>query len=393
MTKTTFRSNHMTIEDGNGDTISAEFNSIGQLVSFSDGDGNIYTVARNENQTLKSIVFPDGTNKSYTYTTQGHILKTQNDERKTYSFDNKGRLVMKDLGDGLITSYKYDDNGYPVTFENPHGKIDITYNEARINSVTFQNSKTNYVYNDVGLLQEITSSYGYFARYEYNAFRQVRKLTDKNNKTLLSVEYTDAGKIKQKVLGNNATVVYEYDNATGLLGSLTNHFPNGSIASFFAYTYSSRNRRIAVESNEGSWKFQYDRAGQVISMTDPQGHVTKFRYDSRKNRRSVLKDGVEKQTDINNMNQYLRYGDTDIIHDKNGNVIQKQSNNQTSNYTYDADNRIIAFENSYGSKCTFRYNALGNLFEKDCNGKRTRFVYSTGESLGSNIIEKVFDYS
>ena len=390
VTKRTFSENSLSIEDGNGDKVEAYFNDVGQLVKFKDGGNNEYTIELNDNGTLDTVTYPDGSTKTYSYFENGHMTKTQNEAEVRYEFDDKGRLIMKDFGEGFVSSYSYDSDGSLTKAENEKGEISIVYSGSNIKYMSYgEESTISYNYNDDGLITDLTTNDGYSVSYNYNYLRQLEEVYT-GSRRLLNAEYTSSGKIKRKVLGNNASTVFEYDKTTGLLTSLTNYYPNGTISSFFAYKYSTRNRRVAVTSNEGTWRFQYDRSGQVTSMTEPHGIVTQYRYDNRKNREAVVEDNVERRNEVNEMNQYVQYGETNIVHDKNGNLIKKVSSIAgNSTYVYDEDNKLIAYTGSNGASCQFKYDALGNLKEKVCDGHITRYLVSMQGIYDTDILEKV----
>jgi YD repeat-containing protein len=223
--------------------------------------------------------------------------------------------------------------------------------------------------------------------YKYNGNGQLSEIAD-NKSIILRAEYNSKGRIIRRQLGNNASTHYEYDPISGLLKKMSNHYPNGTLASFFSYTYSTRKRRVAVDTLDGKWKFNYDRAGQVVTMTDPRGHVTEYIYDSTKNRKIVSINGVESFSTINEMNQYTKYRDKILKYDKNGNVIQRKGNNSSENYTFDEENKIVSYK-SNSDQCNFEYDALGNLFMKECNGHAMEFVINPTGNNDMDILEKV----
>ena len=341
----------------------------------------------NENGTLKNITYPDGTNKVYSYTENGHITRTQAGGIKRYEYNNKRQLQMQDIGNNSVTIFEYDGQGNLVRAENKHGEVGIMYENSKVKSVKYPATTVDYEYNENQQVKRITTSNGYDLRYVYNENGQLINIADKYENNLLTAEYNPRGKIIKRTLGNKAYTLYDYDPVSGLLKTLSNYYPNGSISSMFNYTYSMRNRRIAVDTMQGKWTFSYDRAGQVISMTDPRGNVTEYTYDSTKNRKIVSINGADSLNTINEMNQYTKYRDMTIKYDKNGNVIQRIGSVQEK-YEFDEDNRIVHYK-SDSDQCTFEYDALGNLYMKVCNESSMTFVINPTGNNDMDILEKV----
>ncbi|XP_052774203.1 uncharacterized protein LOC128212867 isoform X2 [Mya arenaria] len=388
VTKRTFGVNSILIEDGNRDSIKAEFNNLGQLIQFKDGRENVYEISVNSNGSIDTVTFPDGTNKTYTYFQNGHQTMTQTGAVNVYEFDENNRLVLKNIGDNMIASYEYDNNGNLERARNSLGEVVISYSDTNVASVAYPDKTINYRYNARNQIREISTNDGYLVKYDFNDLGQMTRVLRENDVVLVTAEYNENGKLKKKTLGNNAYTVYDYDPSSTLLTSLKNFFPNGSLASHFTYTYSIRNRRIAVTSQDGTWKFQYDKAGQVTSMIDPHGNVTRYNYDASKNRQSVSTNNFEVQNTINEMNQYVKYGSTSYDHDKNGNLIQKNGSSGNEVFKYDEENRLVAFH-SNGTTCSFKYDAFGHLHSKQCNGRATRYVANIQGLYGADIIEQI----
>jgi YD repeat-containing protein len=389
LTKRTLQDNQDTfvIEDGNEDGIGATFNDKGQLVAFIDGEGNQYQITLNLNGSLKFISFPDGTNKSYSYLQNGHSIMTQTGAIKRFEYNQDRKLAMKDIGNGSINTYSYDTFGRIQNILNENANIVVSNENDKITQFAYPDHSINYTYNENNQITSIFTSSGYVVKYEYNDNGHIHYVKDKENRILLTADYTESGQVSKKILGNNATTIYKYDPVTGLLLDMLNYFPNGSVSSYFKYKYSVRNRRISVETHEGVWKFGYDRAGQVVSMIDPKGTRTEYSYDKSKNRKIISINGIEQNTVVNELNQYIKYGNTNFAYDKNGNLIRRNGTDEEY-YTFDEDNKLVSFKTGTYN-CRLKYDGLDNLYSKHCNGTTTRYVVNPLGNFGSDLIIKV----
>ena len=59
----------------------------------------------------------------------------------------------------------------------------------------------------------------------------------------------------------------------------------------------------------------------------------------------------------NNLNQILSAGDVTYDYDQNGNRTRKTDNGITTDYAYDAENRLISIDTPTDT-CTYEYDAL-----------------------------------
>ena len=381
----------MYLEDGNGDSLEVEYDRLGQVKIMKDGGGNIYSVERNRNGTLKKSVFPDQSEEVYEYRTDGHDVITRNGNIKQFNYDNNGRVVWKDIGNGDVTTYQFDNDGNMVAATNNAGKISFSYNEkSALHSVHYPNNVSlHYEFTDKGLKTGINSSSGYNVKYIYNDEGLLTGVMDLETGTMLmEAEYYSSGKLKLKRLGNGAYTTYFYQIDSGLLKAQYNYYPNGTLSSKFEYGYNMRERRISLKTLEGEWKFRYDTAGQVTYIKRPDGHQTLYSYDERKNRKSVTINGVTKVYKANNMNQYTEYDDDQTFsHDKNGNLI-KVTGTKFRDYKFDEENKLVEMRTP-DADCTVMYDALDSLYRKQCQDETTEYLVDALGKNGPDILAEV----
>jgi YD repeat-containing protein len=85
----------------------------------------------------------------------------------------------------------------------------------------------------------------------------------------------------------------------------------------------------------------------------------------------------------------LTFNDKNISYDNNGNMTSVTNTCGTTNYTWDARNRLVAI-NGFNTGCTaltasFKYDALGRRIEKTINGTTTQYIYD-----GADIIQELY---
>ena len=381
----------MYLEDGNGDSMKVIYDSKGRVYSLTDAGGNIYSVERNENGTLKTIVFPDKCEENYFYRPYSYKVVARSAVTKQFNFDNSGRVVWKDSGNDEVTAYRYDATGNMISSTNQVGMISISYDaNSYPRSIEYPNGKSiHYEYSDRGVKTGISFSADYQVSYVYNDKGKLTDVLDKvTGTTLMHAEYYISGHIKLKRLGNGAYTMYTYTHNNGLLKRQDNYFPNGSLSSTFGYQYDIRNRRISLHTTQGDWKFRYDTSGQVTYIKRPDGHETQYSYDSRKNRRSVKVNDETKVYKRNNMNQYVTYGnEQSFAHDKNGNLIQVNGT-KFRKYTFDEDNKLTRFQTP-GASCTIIYDGIGSLYKKLCRDETIQYLVDQFGKNGPDVLAEV----
>ena len=381
----------MYLEDGNGDSLEVEYDRLGQVKIMKDGGGNVYSVDRNRNGTVNKSVYPDKSEEVYKYRTDGFDVVTRNGKTKQFNYDNFGRVVWKDIGNGDSTTYQFDNDGNMLAAQNNAGKITFSYKDASmLQSVHYPNNVSlHYDFTDKGLKAGINSSSGYSVKYIYNDMGLLTGVMDLESDTMLmEAEYYSSGKLKLKRLGNGAYTTYFYQIDSGLLKAQYNYYPNGTLSSKFEYGYNVRERRISMKTMDGEWKFRYDTSGQVTYIKRPDGHQTQYSYDERKNRKTVTINGVTKVYKANNLNQYTEYdGDQTFSHDKNGNLI-KVTGTKSRDYKFDEENKLVEIRTP-DADCTLIYDAFDSLYKKKCQDETTEYLVDALGKNGPDILAEV----
>ena len=123
-------------------------------------------------------------------------------------------------------------------------------------------------------------------------------------------------------MGNTTSYTYNHNNQITEISLKNSQNQNVQRVKFF---YDKEGRLIKkTTSLNQEWNYQYNSLNQLVEMTDPEQHTTKYTYDYDGNLLSTIQfDGT--QTIITKKN-YDKKGNLTTIEDANG--------NQTS-YTFD----------------------------------------------------------
>ena len=159
------------------------------------------------------------------------------------------------------------------------------------------------------------------------------------------------------------------------------------------YVYNSVGNRTSVTDRQDAQAFGYDTLDRLTSASHPLLATPQaFAYDAVGNRTtggSVVNAGNQLTADAN-------YG---YVYDDNGNLTRKTflATGNYSQYTYDAENRLIKVEDFVAGNptpaftSTYRYDGLGRRIEKVANGQTKRYIYDGEDILleydGTNALQ------
>ncbi len=286
-------------------------------------------------------------------------------------YDNAGRLVSKQDGEGHTTSYTYDpDTGYLICITDPmKGTIHYRYNEAG----------------------QITEQYG-------TGTQPIRKEYDTSGHLVSLTTWRNAGKTLLELPSfTGDTTRWEYDTITGLQTKKTyadgtsqtkvyDRFrrtnriihPDGSFESYTYHSITGKVTEISFSDQSPSIYNEYDDLGRPISVMDSTGTRT-FIYNN-------LGDLIGEQfrgTLISVLDYKLDdYGrDVGYTLTVNGKIVQDTS------MTYDEYGRLKTASPETGKTFTYDYGA-DNLLIRIIwpNGMIKELQYEPNRNIVSSLI-------
>ena len=296
-----------------------------------------------------------------------------------YSYDALGRKTSETNAKGVITNYYYDDA------EN------ITQIGVRKTSTAAETVLKTSTYDYLGNLLTETDANGNTTTYQYNAFGKVRKAVYPGDATIpqneITCQYDVMGRLKIQKDTKGAVDTYTYNNQGDILthiqqaqnGSDTittgsRYDKNGNVryskdanGNETEYIYNHQNKVIAarqtVSGVERETSFTYDANGNKIAEIDWRGNTTTSIYDG-------LNRLIEQKDAYNHSIQKLEY---------NHNNVQEKAYDalkQTTQYTYDKNNRLLATTDPEGHTTSQTYDELGNIAtKKDGRNNQTSYQY------------------
>jgi len=348
----------LTSTDGNGNTTTNTYDVLGRLTTVADPNGFpttfIYDKAGNVIQTtdaelnstyytydyvnrLTDVTDALGNTTSYTYNALGNIL-TVTDARSnttTHFYDEAGRLIQVIDPGGHTTQYVYDRNGNltekitPNEFSDFNGTDPIVYTYDEYNQLT----QTNYPDGKV-----VTFSYDYVGNmigWDDGTLSGSNIYDELNRPTQVATNYPDFSK----------TVVYTY-NRFGEKETLTD--AEGQVTT---YNYDALGRLTTIEHPDSlTTQYTYDTGGRLSEKILPNSVETTYKYDIS-NRLTELTNIAPDQSTIS----YYSY-----THDNVGNRLTMTTLEGTHNYSYDATYQLFSAVHPNQPDETYTYDAVGN---------------------------------
>jgi RHS repeat-associated protein len=280
--------------------------------------------------------------------------KNPNGENTSYTHDNDGRqtATIYPLVGGVaatqVISY-YDSSNYYVLTDPNGNNVTFHYDGlGRSNQTTYYNGSRiftteNYSYSWLTQPISITTSSG-VTKDSYDSLARLYNATNPDN----TKEITSFN-----ISHSNYTTTDQNGHPTEYIDNLAN--------SLIAV------RQYYNSTNYYQTNYTYDLSGNLLTIKDPNGGVTKYKYDDLNRFTSItFPDGKSQNYTYDNV----------------GNVISFESPNGTTiKYNYDALNRLVNITYPGSSSVTLSYDKDGNRLSMSYTPVQTLDRYDARDRL------------
>jgi RHS repeat-associated protein len=378
------------------------YNSIGKVMSSTDPLGHTTSYSYDPMGQLTQTSYADGTSESTTYDAEGHrATSTDRAGRITsFSYDDDGRLTKTTYTDQTSTSTSYDQlgrvtsttdalghtttnvydpgcgcsgrltkvidalgNATQFLYDADGNKVSVTdaNNHTTLYSYDLNNRQTVIRYSDntqqstqydvLGRRSAIIDQAGLKTIYDYDQLGRLMTVTDaRNQKT--SYSYDELGhQMTQTTFVNMQprTTQYQYDG----LGRRTQRtLPLGQ-SEMYAYD-AAGNLFTHTNFNGGGTTFYYDSLNRLIKKQYTDGKIFTFTYTATGQRANVIDGSINDNT-----------GTITYTYDNRDRLIQRQAQQVTEDYSYDAAGNLLSVSVSNDSgvllKVLYGLDALNRL--------------------------------
>lgn len=361
--------------NGNGEVIAYTYNAASDVLTLTDGKGQVTTWHTDGFGRITNKLDQAGTevlrfqydldsrltnrwskakgSTVYTYDAVGNLtfINHPSSADVTFAYDPLNRLT--NMVDGIgTTAFSYTDGNELLTEDGPFASDILTNNYVNRlrTSLSLQQPSgvwTNqFEFDEAKRLTSVRSPAGAFG-YTYDPVRLSR--------------------VTHISLPNTSYITNTYDTLARLTGTSLNKSDN-TVFDSYAYTYNPINQRTnLLRKDLSTVGYLYDSIGQLktadSSVTSEDRGYT---YDSAWNLNWRTNNGTASQFSVDNKNQLTNAPTvSNQEYDSNGNVTDNRGFQQF--YSYDDDNRLtrwISTNGFYIKRTDFVYDGLGRLRQR-----------------------------
>ena len=374
--------NLATTADPLGNTTSFQYDLVSRLTRQTDPRGRPTGFAYDPLNRVRAIADALGGVTGFTYDGNGNLL-TVTDARAnpptTHSYDSMDRLATRTDPLGASESFIYDLAGNLTRRTDRKGQAS-TFAYDSLNRLTTSSyadgSGTSFAYDGVSRLVRVDDSTGGTLTSTYDALD--RLLTQSTTLGTVSYAYDAIGRRTQLNVPGLSPTTYGYDDNSRLTQILRGTQTVG-------LDYDDAGRRTLLTLPSGvSTEYQYDVASHLTALiyrnaAGTLGNLT-YQYDPAGSRtrvggsfaRTLLPTAIASTT-YDAANRQRAFGPSQMTFDPNGNLATITDATQTTNFTWDARDRLIGLEQP-GTVASFAY-AFGRRLARTVNGAATQFLY------------------
>ena len=386
-----------------GDTIvmSYLYNSHGQILSVTDGIGEIWTRSYDSSGRMSSRTDPLGNITTYDYNNMDRLSRIHlpgvGNATADLTYDKQGLLVRRSYSDGTVQTYQYDAGDLLISSEN----INLGYD--RNGRVTYSNGITITRRAD-GRIADTTLAVNKKINYEYDQNNRLTHVKDWNSGDI-SFDYDDAGRLTTITRPNGVNTTYTY-NKDGKVTNIT----EGTLAAT-TIIRDKKGQIIEVDCVGAACPFEpaldsatmsYDKASQLSSAQyDAAGRrvsdqTTAYTWNDASRLKSTTAvtdmeyDGLGHLTSCKRMNQPDTHYGWNHGYCSSSVDIEHRDGSDWMYYVHTPAGELLnSVKASDDSRQYYHFDVMGNtMFLTDDNGNVTvRYAYSPyGIMTASNAL-------
>lgn len=316
----------LTGTEGSGYTLTLESQVLykfsgttGRLESITDRFGNKTTLAYNEAGQLTTVTDPAGRHLTFTYTAGG-LIKTVEDPRKE------------------IVEYGYEES------EGRDNLISVTApGESAL--------RWQFKYEGTHQLHEMLDGRSGKTTITYDSNHRVTSKVDPMNR---ETRFTYGGAFANITNESTKAETRQFTTSQGQLAKIV-HGAGTTAATTESFTYDAAGDKLTATDGDGHiTHYEYDSHGNKILEEDPEGHKKRWTYDSTHD--------IETETTPS--------GETTTYHreaDGNPTTVERpapHSETQTTKYTYNANGQVETMTDPLKRVTTYGYDSYGDKNEE-----------------------------
>ncbi|NNM43192.1 MAG: hypothetical protein HKM07_02490 [Chlamydiae bacterium] len=326
------------IEEGNI-TTKYEYDLLGNCISSTDGEGRVTKQSFDPHGRMIKKEISDGSILSYVYDEDSNLIEYNLPGNKAWKakYDNMGRKIFEELqADGRSSekwSYTYK-NGRLIKSEDPMGKIH------------------DYLYDSQGRLIE-ESIDRYMRKFTYDPrgmIASAEELGEGEEKSIIKRSYDQSGRLIQEVISLNEQTIQETNQTWNPSGRSL------QIGDHIRTLFYQNGKLHGVWAGDVQLSYEYYTSGRVSKLVNPFGGK-EIRYNN-----SSLPETIQMNIGGNIYHESL-------VWDKSGKLSAYQNNNERKffNYTLRGDIQSILVED-FSTNHQYPKQVSQEMYEFDFGG-------------------------
>ena len=331
---------------------------------------------------------------TYVYDTSGNVTEIDgplygNQDKVTYTYDaNTGDRLTETRPLVGTTYYTYDAAGNVMTVTDPGGVVTtFTYDgRNRVVSTTRNGITASSTYTAAGEIDNTTDALGRTIDYAYNSTGFMENIVDPSG-NFIYYGYDSLGQQTETSVYDSGSTQTQYSGTD--YGDPANNpdLPSGKPWKTL--------RRNADDTADLETVYAYDSSGNIKSVTDANGNITRYEYDIFNRLTTVIQPG-----NITTTYTYDQQGNLSSVTDAEGHLTL---------YVYDDMGRVVSTDSPDTGLTLYNYDSTGNLrfktqnnntieYQYDILGRLTNIIYSDttqnvtityDSGTGSNLLGRV----
>lgn len=385
--------------DALGHTTSFTYDELGNRIAQTDANGHTTTAAFDMRGRLVSRTLPLSQTEHLAYDANGNLIRKTdfNGSTITYTYDSNNWLTAKGYPDHSTVAYSYTRSGQRARVVDSQGTTSYTYDPRdRPTSITYPDGRAlTYTYDPAGNRTAVGSPAGP-TTYTFDALNRLAIVSDPTS-SVATYTYDAAGDRASIMYPNGIHTTFTYDRLNHL-ASVVSRKTDATIISSYAYTLGPTGNRLRVVDDTGRVvNYTYDEVNrltqeQAIDPTQPP-RLINYSYDAAGNRLSKIDSGTTTDYTYDANDRLLAAtNDAAFSYDANGNMLSSAgSNGVSSTYGYDFEDRLISTisrRNQSVTRYAFRYDSDGNRIERSVEGLAvTNFLVDPNRQFAEVLLE------
>lgn len=362
-----------------------------RLHQFINEKGERYSFVRDEAGNIVVERSFDGSERSYRYNACGEVVRWTNAEGQTADITRNAlqQVVGISTSSGETLAYGFDPEGR--LHDATSAAHFVQFERDALGRIVVERQGVDWVetqYDALGTQRVDTSSRGHSVHHDVDANGNLLRLCVDGFEAL-AFERNAYGQTLTASLPGRVLVRQSFDPMGRLLkqhAGLTGSLSSGAKTLLDrSYHYDANGNITRIDDPmRGAEQFAYDPAERLIEMLDSSGAHERFEYDAASNLTRIQREdaGMRDATMPRGPgNKLLKQGDVGFEHDKVGRRITRiEADGGRWTYRWNALDQLTALERPDGRAWGYRYDALGRRIStveiSDAAATAKRYVWN-----------------